>query len=81
MNELSKLRQHIDEIDGKLMPLLARRMELSKEIADCKAKEDIPVLDEQREQEILKKAESFGEEIKTVYLSVLEASRKVQNNK
>ena len=78
MDELTTIRQHIDEIDEKLLPLLKKRMELSKKAAVYKAEKDIPVRDEEREREILEKAERYGDEIKTVYGSVLKASREVQ---
>ena len=51
--DLKDLRNEIDEIDSQLIPLLQRRMGVSKKVAEYKVKNGIPVLNEQREQEIL----------------------------
>ncbi|MCR5207412.1 MAG: chorismate mutase [Eubacterium sp.] len=83
MDELLELRNKIDEIDDKLIPLLLERMEISKAVADYKIKNNIPVLNEKREQEILddvgEKCGDLGDTIKTVFSAMMDASRAVQH--
>ena len=53
MNNLDEARIKINEIDQKLIELFKQRMELSKEIGLYKYENNLPILDESRE-EILK---------------------------
>ncbi len=83
MDELLELRNQIDEIDEQLIPLLLKRMEISKEVADYKVRKRLPVLNEKREQEILedvgKKCGDMGNTIKTIFSATMDASRAVQH--
>ena len=51
--DLLEIRKEIDDIDEKLIPLLLDRMECSKKVAEYKVARGIPVLNEEREQQIL----------------------------
>lgn len=51
--ELSALRAEIDGIDSQLIELFVRRMEVSEEIAACKQQAGLPVLNKEREREVL----------------------------
>ena len=53
MNELEQLRQQIDTIDRRLLPLFLERMKLCSRVADYKRKIGIPVLDAEREKRVL----------------------------
>lgn len=53
MDSHEKLRNRIDEIDHELMVLFEARMKVSAEIAEYKQKNDIPVFDEAREEEVV----------------------------
>lgn len=81
--DLSQLRKEIDDIDGQLIPLLLKRMSISQQVAEYKVKNKIPVLNEQREQEILNnvalKCGDMGEMIKTVFSATMDASRALQH--
>lgn len=83
MDELQKLRQEIDEVDDQLIPLLVKRMQVSEAVADYKVKNNIPVLNAQREQEILESVEkrcgNLGNTIKTIYSATMDASRALQH--
>jgi chorismate mutase len=73
---LTQLRQQIDEIDNDLLEVLAKRMRVSKEIGQYKKEHNMPVLQTVRYDEILKdrinQAENMG--IGTVFMkTVLEA--------
>lgn len=81
--DLVELRKQIDKIDSQLIPLLLDRMEVARGVAEYKVKNGIPVLNEKREQEILDNvAEKCGEQgdaIKTVFSSIMDASRALQH--
>ena len=51
--ELSELRKEIDSVNDQILELFLRRMALSEEVAACKRAQGLPVLNAQREQEIL----------------------------
>ncbi len=84
MDELKKYRDEIDEIDDELIPLLLRRMEVSKAVAEYKTKRGMPVLNVQREKEILEdvseKCGDMGDLIKTIFSAAMDASRALQHN-
>ena len=81
--ELSEIREKIDEIDKKLLPLFLKRMELSMEAARYKAEKGMQTLDENREREILKRVcEESGDMEKYArrfYTTLLELSREYQS--
>ena len=84
MDELLKLRNEIDDIDEQLIPLLMRRMEVSKAVAEYKVKRGMPVLNVEREKEVLADVEEkCGEDadlIKTIFSAAMDASRALQHN-
>ncbi|MGN0532718.1 MAG: prephenate dehydratase [Eubacterium sp.] len=81
--DLLELREQIDEIDNQLIPLLLKRMNISKSVAEYKYKNGIPVLNAQREQEILDnvalRCGEQGDVIKTVFSSIMDTSRAIQH--
>ena len=81
--DLLDLRKQIDEIDEQLIPLLLQRMEISKKVAEYKVKRGLPVLNEQREREILddvqKKCGEQGDTVATVFAATMDASRALQH--
>lgn len=80
MDKLTQYRKQLDELDQKLMELLEARFQVISEIKDHKAKHHLPVYDEKRETEILKKCESFShhDAIKAVYNQILTVSKNIQ---
>lgn len=81
--DLIELRKQIDEIDEQLIPLLLSRMEVAKGVAQYKAERGLPVLNEEREQQILDnvaaKCGEQGEAIKTIFAATMDASRALQH--
>lgn len=78
---LTALRRQIDELDNSLLELLARRMRVSEEIGLYKKEHNMPILQSQRYDEILKnritQAEQMGmdgEFMKTVLVAIHEES-------
>ncbi len=82
-SELAGLRAQIDRIDGELVPLFLRRMDISRRIGDCKRRVGMPVLDETREEEKLlalcaTAPEDRAEEIRSLYSRIFQLSRSRQ---
>ena len=66
--ELSEIRKNIDAVDDQLLELFLRRMELSEEVAAYKNENHLPILNKQREREILAKVtERAGEKERYAY--------------
>ncbi|AKG72920.1 chorismate mutase [Salinicoccus halodurans] len=55
MDSHEKLRNRIDEIDYELVKLFEARMEVTAGIAEYKQKNNIPIFDEAREEEVVNK--------------------------
>ena len=58
--DLADLRQQIDEIDNKILEIMAKRMRISREIAQYKLEHSMPVLQAGRYDEILTKRSEQG---------------------
>ena len=59
MDELTKYRNEIDEIDKQITELFERRMDISKKIARCKKEQEIWILNAKREEEVIQKNLSY----------------------
>lgn len=55
MDELQKARQTIDRVDRQMAELFCQRMAAVRQVAKYKALYDLPVLDAQREERVVKK--------------------------
>lgn len=53
MSELTEARQKIDALDRRLLELISERMEVAEAVAAYKNEHGLPVLDEQREQQLI----------------------------
>lgn len=81
--ELSEVRARIDTINGEMLRLFLERMELVKDVAAAKKEAGLPVYDEKREREILKRvAASAGDDMsgyaEKLFESVFAISREYQ---
>lgn len=63
MNRLSGLREDIDEIDGQLLTLLGRRMDVVREMGQLKAEQRVSTLQPHRWQEIISDRVKKGAEL------------------
>ena len=61
--DLADLRRQIDEIDDQVIAILAKRMRLSKEVAEYKKEHGMQVLQATRYDEILTKRSEQGEQL------------------
>ena len=79
---LSEIRKEIDRIDTDLVELLKERMSCSKQVAEIKKAEGLPIYHPQREAEILERVKAqggnFGEEISAIYGEILKISKEIQ---
>ncbi|MGI5849431.1 MAG: prephenate dehydratase [Christensenellales bacterium] len=82
--EINALREKINQIDAKLVPLFADRMELAVEVAKVKQKYGRNVFDAKREKAVidhtisLLKKQDYREETKSFFRAVMELSKKSQ---
>jgi len=66
--ELSEIRKQIDTVDDQLLSLFLERMRLSEEVAAYKNANHLPILNKQREREILAKVtEKAGDKERYAY--------------
>ncbi len=84
MNDLSKIREKINEIDKELVRLWKDRMEVCLAVAEYKKENNLPVLDSQRERELLNRVgEMAGEDLevysRVVYDTIMNVSRSYQH--
>lgn len=82
---LSLLRQQIDRVDNELFDILAKRMQVSREIGKYKKEHRMPVVQAARYNDILKSRVAMGEEmgmgsefLKTILLAIHDESVRQQ---
>ena len=81
---ISGLRKKINRIDKKLMKLLIKRYVVVKKIGKFKNESGIPVVDKEREQEIVKKIDTLKTEdgakrsVKEIYKCIFSASHRAE---
>ncbi len=75
MCKINEYRIKIDEIDNKIMQLLEARFNNTEEIMRIKKKKGLNKLDKGREDIILLKAKSHGEEVYDIYNYILKISK------
>lgn len=82
--DLNELRQMINEIDSQIVPLFCQRMNVALEVAEYKKEHNIPVLDKNRERQLLEKislmaGDEFDAYAISLYNTILEISRSYQH--
>lgn len=86
MEDLSKLRDDINNIDSELVKLFEKRMETVLKVAQYKKKNNMEVLDKSREDAVIKRAvgflknKDFEEELAKFFIALMEGSRRLQTN-
>lgn len=81
--DIQELRQRMDAIDRDLVDLYCRRMETARLIGQFKREKHLPILDSEREKELLNKVvKQAGKEneqgVRALYLLLLDHSRRRQ---
>ncbi|MCR4850459.1 MAG: chorismate mutase [Lachnospiraceae bacterium] len=83
--DIGTLRDQLDVIDGQLIELLEKRMELCKQIGYEKKKISKSVYDKAREEEKLDsvqksvKNQEYSEALRGVFSCIMDESKKIQN--
>lgn len=85
MQDLSAIRDKINEIDNKIVELWKERMEIALCVARYKKENNLPVLDEKREKELLERVCNLaGEDLDTycreLYEKIMSISRDYQHD-
>ena len=85
MDELQGYRDQIDAIDRDLIELFRRRMEVTQQVGEYKRANGIPVLDEERERQVLRnKGDLAGPALRpaavTLFQTILSLSRRQQRD-
>ena len=62
-NNLESLRDQIDEIDELIITLLGKRMQMVKKVGQFKKENNLPSLDNQRWEKIIKSKKGFVKKI------------------
>lgn len=82
--DLNEIRKEIDEIDAGIVDLYEKRMNLCKNVAEFKIKNNKKVLDKAREEEKIKKVSEFAKNdfdkkaIEELFTQIMAISRKMQ---
>ena len=73
MSKLDAIRTKINEIDRQMATLFEERMEISREIAEYKKEQGLPVYDANREQALIKQNLTYvkNKDIQDAYISFL----------
>ena len=84
MKDLADIRKEINEIDEQMIRLFKERMDCAKEVGEHKLQNGIPVLNVERENEILDKVADkggeYGSYARLLYSNIMELSRALQHN-
>ncbi len=85
MEDLQSLRRQIDQIDRQMVDLFCQRMDVTRRVGRYKAEHNLPVLDQERERQVLlDKGDLAGEELRpavtTLFQTIMALSRRQQRD-
>ena len=84
MNKLENLREKIDTIDKEMIALFEKRMDIVADIAAYKIKNNLPVLNQNREDIVVSKVKStvknkdYSDSAADLIKNIMEISKKFQ---
>ena len=84
MNELENLRERIDTIDKELIALFEERMNVVNDIAEYKIKNNLPILNQNREDIVISKVKAivknkdYTDSAADLIKDIMEISKKFQ---
>jgi len=85
LQKVKKIRKHIDRMDHILITSLAERLALIEDIAKQKKKMELPIKQEKREQQIMKKLKAVGKAqgldngfVEEIFLSIFNEAKRIQ---
>ena len=82
--DLHELRNQIDEIDGEILELFAKRMEVCRGVAEYKRVNNLPVMQGGREKQVLdrirdKSPDDLKDGAAMLFQSIMDISKCIQN--
>lgn len=84
MRDLNEIRKEINSIDEQLVKLFVQRMNCSKDVAEYKKANGVPILNEGREKEILDRVYAQGGEYgaytRQLFAEIMAISRDLQES-
>ncbi len=87
LRKIEPLRKRIDKVDNEIMNQVSERIDIVKEVAALKKQYNIPILDQNREKELLNRlrgkarAKGLNEDfIGALYEAILDCSKRTQKN-
>ncbi|MBR5987690.1 MAG: chorismate mutase [Clostridia bacterium] len=84
MSELDVLRKDIDRLDKEIGELLLSRFAVVKEIGEVKKRDDLPITNASREEEVIAKVRSLAldpsekDALETAYRAIISASKNLE---
>ncbi|MEZ5345262.1 MAG: chorismate mutase [Pyrinomonadaceae bacterium] len=80
---LNEMRREIDLVDEQIVKLIDRRTQIAVEIGRLKAKAGLPIIDESRETEVIRRVcddrnYASGRSITEIFKTILKESRAAQ---
>lgn len=80
---LEECRKEIDSIDREIVDAFIRRMKVSEQISEIKKSNGLPVLNQEREKEVIENISSmvqgkYEPYAKELFLMIMELSKKIQ---
>lgn len=83
--DIKELREQINDIDSEITKLFCKRMDIALNIAEYKKENGMPVLDKNRERELLAKISDMSPDsletyTRALYTSIMSLSRAYQNS-
>jgi chorismate mutase/prephenate dehydrogenase len=84
---IEKIRKEIDAIDEELIGLIKKRLSLMSKVAAYKIKNNMPIVDSRRENEVIASKRKTAEElninpnlIEGIYKELIKESRQIQES-
>ncbi|MFX0549313.1 chorismate mutase [Hathewaya histolytica] len=84
MEDIKNIRREIDNIDKELVRLFEERLNLSLKVMEYKKERSLPILDKNREEQVIKQAKEnlndikYEEYLEDFFTKLMEISKKVQ---
>ncbi|MBR9699844.1 chorismate mutase [Candidatus Woesearchaeota archaeon] len=86
MDKIQKIRKQIDRVDKVLITALGERMSLMPEIGEYKKKNNVPIFQEKREQQIMKRLKKLAKDyqisedfVEEIFLSIFNEAKRIQH--
>lgn len=85
LNNLKLIRNEIDNIDSEILKLFIKRMALTKNVADYKRKNNMPIYQKGRENEVLDRISSLSPKeyekgARLLFANIMDISKSLQND-